>query len=52
MSVTPADISAARERISDHIVRTPFQRSATLSAMAGAEIFLKFENQQFTASFS
>jgi threonine dehydratase len=51
MSVTPADISAARERISDHIVRTPFQRSATLSAMAGAEIFLKFENQQFTASF-
>ena len=51
MSVTPADISAARERISDHIVRTPFQRSATLSAMAGAEIFLKFENHQFTASF-
>ena len=51
MSVTPADISAARERISDHIVRTPFRRSATLSAMAGAEIFLKFENQQFTASF-
>ena len=51
MTVTPADISAALERISDHIVRTPFQRSETLSAMAGAEIFLKFENQQFTASF-
>jgi threonine dehydratase len=51
MTVTPADISAARERISDQIVRTPFQHSATLSAMTGAEIFLKFENQQFTASF-
>ena len=51
MTVTPADIRAARERISDQIVRTPFQHSATLSAMAGAEIFLKFENQQFTASF-
>lgn len=51
MTVTSADISAAQERISDQIVRTPFQRSATLSAMAGAEIFLKFENQQFTASF-
>lgn len=51
MTVTSADISAARERISDQIVRTPFQRSATLSAMTGAEIFLKFENQQFTASF-
>jgi threonine dehydratase len=51
MKLTPADISAARERISDQIVRTPFQHSATLSAMTGAEIFLKFENQQFTASF-
>ena len=51
MTVTPADIRAARERISDQIVRTPFQHSATLSAMIGAEIFLKFENQQFTASF-
>ncbi|TDJ22257.1 MAG: threonine ammonia-lyase [Gammaproteobacteria bacterium] len=51
MTVTSADISAARERISDQIVRTPFQRSATLSAMTGAEVFLKFENQQFTASF-
>ncbi len=51
MTVTPADIRAARERISDQIVRTPFQHSATLSAMTGAEIFLKFENQQFTASF-
>ena len=51
MTVTPADISAARERISDHIVTTPFQHSKTLSGLAGAEIFLKFENQQFTASF-
>jgi threonine dehydratase len=32
-------------------VRTPCHRSETLSAITGAEIYLKFENQQFTASF-
>ncbi len=51
MSVTPEDIARARERIAGHVERTPFSRSATLSAIAGAEIFVKFENQQFTASF-
>jgi threonine dehydratase len=45
------DIEAARERIRDQIECTPCARSATLSAMTGAEIFLKFENLQFTASF-
>jgi threonine dehydratase len=50
-AITPADVQAARVRIDPHIVRTPMQHSATLSAMLGAELFLKFENQQFTASF-
>jgi threonine dehydratase len=45
------DIQAARERISEQIAYTPCARSATLSAMTGAEIYLKFENLQFTASF-
>lgn len=45
------DIKQASERISTHIVRTPLKHSVTLSAMTGATIALKFENQQFTASF-
>ena len=45
------DIEAARARIQDQIELTPCAYSATLSAMTGAEIFLKFENLQFTASF-
>lgn len=45
------DIVAARERIAGQIKLTPCERSATLSALTGADVFLKFENQQFTASF-
>ena len=45
------DIERARERIGEHVERTPCAHSATLSAITGAEIFLKFENLQFTASF-
>ena len=33
------------------IVRTPFELSQTLSAKAGAQLYLKAENQQFTAAF-
>jgi threonine dehydratase len=33
------------------IVKTPCARSKTLSGIVGAEVFLKFENHQFTASF-
>jgi threonine dehydratase len=46
-----ADIEAARDRIADQIMCTPFERSRTLSSLTGAEIWLKFENHQFTASF-
>ena len=46
-----AEIRHARQRISDHIVRTPLKQSVTLSAITGAQIGLKFENQQFTAWF-
>ena len=45
------DVRAAAERIGDAIVRTPTLKSRTLSKMTGAEIWLKFENQQFTAAY-
>jgi threonine dehydratase len=49
--VTLADIKAAARRIAGAIEQTPCLRSATLSRLTGAEVFLKFENLQFTASF-
>jgi threonine dehydratase/predicted amino acid-binding ACT domain protein len=33
------------------LVRTPTRHSRTLSGIAGCEVWLKFENRQFTASF-
>jgi threonine dehydratase len=51
MSVTLEKIRAAATLLAGHIVRTPCRKSETLSAMTGAEVYLKFENQQFTASF-
>ncbi len=44
-------VRAAQARLKGHILDTPFVHSRTLSAMVGSEIFLKFENLQFTASF-
>ena len=44
-------IRDAARRIEGQVVRTDCQRSHTLSALLGCELFLKFENQQFTASF-
>lgn len=46
-----AEIRAAHARISPFIVRTPTRRSLTLSHLYGAELWFKFENLQFTASF-
>jgi len=47
----PADVLAARDTLRGQVIRTPFLHSKTLSLIAGCEIFLKFENLQFTASF-
>ncbi|HEU4646761.1 MAG TPA: threonine ammonia-lyase [Burkholderiales bacterium] len=44
-------IRAAAGRIAGAVERTPFLRSRTLSRLAGCELWLKFENLQFTASF-
>ncbi len=48
---TLQEVRDAAGRIGGSIVRTPLLHSRTLSAMTGAEVFLKFENLQFTASF-
>lgn len=50
-AVTLADVRAAQARIADAIVRTPTLRSRTLSEMTGANVWLKFENLQFTAAY-
>src|SRR3954453_23215263 len=44
-------IRAAAARIQGAVERTPFLPSRTLSRLAGCELYLKFENLQFTASF-
>ena len=49
--VTLDAIKAARARLGGQVVLTPLARSETLSAQLGADLYLKFENQQFTASF-
>ena len=46
-----SDIQAASVRLRDHVLRTPCVESQTLSHIVGAQVFLKFENLQFTASF-
>ena len=45
------DILAAAQRLQSHLLRTPCVASKTLSDITGAQVFLKFENLQFTASF-
>ncbi len=49
--VTRDDVDAARERIRGAVLNTDFDPSVTLGGLLGAEIFLKFENLQFTGSF-
>jgi threonine dehydratase len=51
VSVTLQDVEDAHRRIADQIVKTPFAGSRTLSAALGCELYIKFENLQFTASF-
>lgn len=53
MTIAPtfADIQKAAAAIQPALVRTPTRHSRTLSGIAGCEVWLKFENRQFTASF-
>lgn len=46
-----ADVRAAAARLQGQVLATPCVESRTLSQMVGCQVFLKFENLQFTASF-
>ncbi|TSE20994.1 L-threonine ammonia-lyase [Tepidimonas alkaliphilus] len=46
-----ADVQAAAQRIAGQVLETPCLESRTLSQITGAQLFLKFENLQYTASF-
>ena len=48
---TLADIQAAAARIAGAVIHTPTLHSRTLSELVGADIWLKFENLQFTAAY-
>jgi threonine dehydratase len=49
--LTADDVRAAAGRIAGAVVRTPTLLSKTLSDITGANIWLKFENLQFTAAY-
>ena len=51
LPVTIADIRAAAAAIEGAVLRSPTRLSRTLSQITGAEVYLKFENRQFIASF-
>ncbi|RCX07340.1 threonine ammonia-lyase [Extensimonas vulgaris] len=49
--LTLHDIQQAAARLRGQVLETPCVESRTLSEVCGAQVFLKFENLQFTASF-
>ncbi|MCI5069675.1 threonine ammonia-lyase [Acidovorax sp.] len=49
--LTLQDIRDAATRLQGQVLDTPCVESKTLSQIVGAQVFLKFENLQFTASF-
>jgi threonine dehydratase len=49
--ISLAEIRQAAQALKGHVVTTPCLHSRTLSEITGAEVYLKFENHQFTASF-
>jgi threonine dehydratase len=51
MTVTLADIQAARRQLAGQILRTPTLPAPKLSALTGAEVYVKYENLQVTNSF-
>jgi|TARA_R100000501_G_scaffold10060_1_gene19799 threonine dehydratase len=51
LPVSYSDIIAAHEAIRGQVIRTPCLHAKTLSEITGAEVWLKFENLQFTAAY-
>lgn len=50
-AVSHADIETAAKELEGQVVRTPFIAAPKLSNLTGAEVFVKYENLQFTNSF-
>ena len=53
MQIRPtfADILSARQVIRPHVTRTPLRHYPSISAVVGAEVYLKHENYQVTGAF-
>src|SRR5262245_40714287 len=51
MSITIADVEAARRTIAGRVLRTPMLPAPKLSALTGTEVYVKYENLQVTNSF-
>jgi threonine dehydratase len=51
LSITIADIEAARRVIQGAVLRTPMLPAPRLSALTGADVYVKYENLQVTNSF-
>ena len=51
LNITLSDIEAARRVIAGVVLRTPMLPAPKLSALTGAEVYVKYENLQVTNSF-
>src|SRR5688500_10968304 len=51
LPVSANDVVRAAAAIAGHVIRTPTTASRTLSEICGADVVIKFENLQFTASY-
>src|SRR3977135_2538660 len=51
MTITLADVEAARRTIAGHVMRTPMLPAPKLSALTRATVHVKYENLQVTNSF-
>ncbi|MCE2437684.1 MAG: pyridoxal-phosphate dependent enzyme, partial [Pseudomonadales bacterium] len=51
MKIAFEDVQAAYSRIGSSVVRTALDHSGNLSEMLGQDVYLKYENHQFTGSF-
>lgn len=45
------DIKSAKERIENHVIRTPLLRIPALDDLLGCQVYLKAETLQYTGSF-
>jgi threonine dehydratase len=51
VAITLTDIEAARRVLAGQVLRTPMLPAPRLSALTGAQVFVKYENLQVTNSF-